>query len=288
MTEATAAAAPSAETPAAAAAALPIKVEMNSDTEAKLERARCTALSQLGERYSIESGTVRQWIDSGASLDRAGADVITVMEKRSKESTQSVAKLGLSRAEARNTASARAVLRVPPKAGAVRSSRPNARLPRRRSWAACRIRVVFVPLDIQERAIDPRAVRGNMADYSMLQRDMTVASASAGVTRSPPTTSASSSCYAIARCKPWARGACPTGQRHDSETDCAATAIWLANEASTITESTPVLSQLPLCPRRSAPIPRSAVSWILQSNQRRVDGHGRPGGAGRLMVDLAA
>ena len=232
----------------------------------ELERARVRGIENLCKANKIDDAIKDHWIGTGLSLDEISEDLLNILEERGKNNPQVPTKLGLTQDETRRFSLFRAIQAVAEKnwsnAGfELECSREIAKRLGRNNVDPNRF---FVPFEVQEREVPvPRQKLRHE------QRDLTVASASGGgylvgtqnmsfieVLRNR------SVAYRMgARRLPGLEGNI-TIPRHTG----AATAVWLANEASTITESAQTFGQLALSPKTVGAYTEISRQLMLQSS----------------------
>ncbi len=271
------------DAPAGAAADVQV---IDNETGTKLERSRVSALVRLGEQYKIEAATIRKWIDGDMSVSGAGDEVVRIMEARSKQEAQSPAALGMSKREVQGYSFMRAVRAVADKNwnGAGLELEAHQQIAKRLNTTPDPNKF-YVPLDVQERAVDPAAATAALIQRlgaGALQRDLTVASASAGgylvgtdnqgfieLLRNR------AACFRLGARRLSGLVGSVTIPKHTA----SATAVWLANEASTATESTQTLAQVALTPKTVGAYTEISRQLTLQSS---------PSAESMVMADLAA
>lgn len=207
---------------------------LSPENARKLEQARGAALARLGEANKIPSGTVRTWIESGKSLDEAAEDVLRILSERANDE-QLVGNLGMSKREAGDYSlfrATRAILdRNWSKAGL--ELRAHEEIQRRMGRAPKSDNSFFVPLDV-------------------LKRDLTVATSNAGGFLVSTTNQGFVDLLRNSTVL-MQMGVTRLGGLTDNITiprqTAGATAYWLANEGTSITESQMTLGQISLTPK---------------------------------------
>jgi HK97 family phage major capsid protein/HK97 family phage prohead protease len=74
---------------------------VQNDAVLKQERARAVAIRKLCRENQVEDSTADQWIDSGASADSVGAQILSIIAERGRTNPQTPAQLGLTKKEQR-------------------------------------------------------------------------------------------------------------------------------------------------------------------------------------------
>lgn len=227
------------------------------------ERLRIKALQNLARQHKVDEKTVDGWVDGGISVDDACRQVLDIIAERGATKPQSPAALGLSAKEARNFSLIRAVNAVVDKnwtkAGfeAECSREIMQRMGKQPSDNS-----FFIPLEVQK-------------------RDLTVATANAG---GYLVETANQGFIDLLRNRSvlFAMGARRLsglqGNISVPKQTAAATAYWLANEATAITESQQTLGQLVLSPKNVGAYTEISRQLTLQSS---------PEAEGMVMDDLA-
>ena len=246
----------------------------------QLEQQRKQGIINLSKANKIDDRIRDHWIATGVGLDAVAEDLLRIMEERGKTNPQSVTELGLSPKETRTFSFMRAVAAVAEKnwnnAGfELECSREIAK----------RLNVVpdphkfYVPLEIQRRSL-PTPVEA--LAYSLMKRDLTVATAGAGGYLVETTNvgfiemlrNRSVAMNMGARRLTGLQGSVTVPRQ-----SAAATAVWLANEASTITESQQTFVQMALSPKTVGAYTEISRQLLLQSD---------PSAEGIVMADLAS
>lgn len=211
------------------------------------ERLRIKALQNLARQHKVDEKTVDGWVDGGISVDDACRQVLDIIAERGKTNPQSPAHLGLTKKEVGEYSIFRALNAVREK----NWSKAGFELEAHRAISGKLGRTVadtnfFIPLDVQMRAFDAREVA------EIQRRDLTVATASAG---GYLVATENMSFIELLR----NRSVCMSmgarrltglqGNITIPKQTGAATAVWLANEASTATESGLTFGQLAFTPK---------------------------------------
>lgn len=228
----------------------------NHERAVEMERSRRRGIENLCKANKIEDSVRDYWIATGLSVEAISDDLLKIMEERGKNAPKSEAKLGLTDKETQRYSIFNAIRAVVDKnwsnAGfELECSRAIAqkfqRLPDPNKF--------FVPFEVQQRPVG--------------RRDLTAASASAGG-------------YLVAtdnmsfielmrnRSVVYNMGARRLSGLVGSVTvpkqTAAGTAVWLANEASTATESQQTFGQMALSPKTVGAYTEISRQLLLQSS----------------------
>jgi HK97 family phage major capsid protein len=224
---------------------------LSPDNARRIEQARGAALARLGESNKIPAGTIRGWIESGKTLDQAAEDVLKILSERANDD-QLVGNLGMTNREANQYSLFRATRAIIDrnwsKAGL--ELKAHEEIQRRMGRAPKSDNSFFVPLDVLKR--DLTVATGNAGGFLVsttnqgfvdLLRNSTVLM-QMGVTR--------------------------LGGLTDNITiprqTAGATAYWLANEGTSITESQMTLGQISLTPKTVGAYTEISRQLTLQSS----------------------
>lgn len=250
-----------------------------------LEAGRKRAILNLAQANKIPDNVRNAWVDQGYSLEQVSNDILKILEERGRTDPKPASLLGLTGQETRRFSLARAIL-------ACRDQKwDNAgfELECSRSVAQKLGKVAeptkfYVPFEVIERQYSQSDVDASRRALGLPvygQRDLTVASAGAGG-------------YLVGtdnvgfiemlrnRSVAFMMGARRLSGLNGSVTvprqSAAATAVWLANEASTATESAQTFVQMALSPKTVAAYTEISRQLLLQSS---------PGAEGIVTDDLA-
>lgn len=228
----------------------------------ELERNRRRGIENLCKANKIDDSVRDYWIGSGLSMDAVSDDLLKIMEERGKANPQSDAKLGLTQKETQQYSLFNAIRAVADK------SWQNAGFELECSRAiAQKLGKVpdphkfYVPFEVQGRGLPGRGLPG--------RRDLTVASASGG---GYLVETANMSFVELMRNRSVVytlgaqRLAGLTGSVTVPKQTGAATAVWLANEASTATESAQTFGQMALSPKTVGAYTEISRQLMLQSS----------------------
>lgn len=267
-TETRAAATQTADTAAATAVAA-VTQETKQPSALELEKGRRKAIENLAKANRIGDQTRDAWIEQGYSMEQVSDDILRVLEERGRSNPQPASKLGLTTKETQRFSLSRAVL------ACASSNWQNAGFEAECSRAiAQKLNQVatpnkfYIPFEVMERPVEGK-------------RDLTVATAGAGgylVT----TDNVGFIEMLRNRSVAFRMGARRLSGLQGSVTiprqSAAATAVWLANEASTITESQQTFVQVALTPKSVGAYTEISRQLLLQSS---------PGAEGIVTDDLA-
>lgn len=239
----------------------------------ELEQGRRRAIENLAKANKIPDNIRDAWVGQGYNLEQVSNDILKILEDRGKANPQPASRLGLSQGEVQRFSFARAI------AAMVDGNWVNAGFEAEctRALAQKLGRVVdgktlLVPFEVLQRPADP--FRGS-------QRDLTVATAGAGGYL-VETENVGFIEILRNRSVAFRMGARRLSGLQGSVTiprqSAAATAVWLANEASTATESQQTFVQVALTPKTVSAYTEISRQLLLQSS---------PGAEGIVTDDLA-
>lgn len=244
-----------------------------------LDAERRKGIENLCRMNNIDENMRSVWISSGASLAQVSEDMLQVLERRGKDNPQSQAKLGLSAREAKGYSLTRAILAVHD--GNWNAAGFEAECSREIANKLGRTpdqRKFFVPYEVQKRELPTPA---DQIPYQLGKRDLTVASAaSAGYL----VNTANIGFVELLRNRSvlFNMGAMQLSGLRDNITipkqTGAGTAVWLANEGSTITESNQTFTQIAATPKHVGGYTEISRQLMLQSS---------PAVEGLVNLDLA-
>lgn len=280
MSEASrAAATPTAEEAAvAAAAAAALKPAVDP---VKIEKQRRLGIENLCKANKIDDQTRDHWIASGTPWETVAEQMLGIMEERGRENPQSASKLGLSKKEIKKFNLCRAIdacgSRNWTKAGF--EAECSGEIAKTLGRLEADQNRFFVPLEIQQR--ENRTPLEDLA-HALVKRDLTAGTGSAGGFL-VETSNVGFIELLRNRSVLLAMGARRLsglqGNVAIPKQTVAATAVWLANEASTVTESQQTFAQVALSPKTVGGYTELSRLLLLQSN---------PSAEGLVMSDLAA
>ena len=247
----------------------PVVVRQNSDA-AGMERKRRQGIENLCKINKIEDNIRDYWINAGLSLDQVSEDLLNIIEERGKTNPDSVAKIGLTNKETQQFSMLRAIQ------ACVTNDWKLAPFELECSRAiASKMQVApdpnkfFVPFEVLQ---DKRSVSG--------QRDATVAGSGGFLVETQ-----NLGFIEMLRNRSVAfrmgvrRLSGLVGNVTIPRQSAAATAYWLANESTQITESDQTFVQVSLSPKTAGAYTEISRQLLLQSS---------PSAEGIVMSDLAA
>lgn len=234
-----------------------VRVEGQKRNAEEMERARIAAINNYcdmpGNNFTDEQR--RFWISTGMSLEEVSKDMLLVLKKRSEANPKPVSELGLTAKETKNYSLMRMFRAV------VDSSQGNTRawdnagfeLDCHKAMSAkmnrpVDARRILVPFEVLERKLDIR----DYLNAGISKRDLTVATAGAGGYLVSTDNIGFIDLYrnrSVALRMGATRLSGLVGNVTIPRQSAAETAVWLANEASTITESALTLQQVALSPK---------------------------------------
>lgn len=235
-----------------------------------LEQGRVRAIENLAKANKIGENIRDAWVRQGYSLEQVSNDILNILEERGKSNPQPASKLGLTANETQRFSLTRAI------AAAASGKWDNAgfELECSRSVAQKLGKVAdekrfYVPFEVMQRPVERQ------------QRDLTVASAGGGGFL-VETENVGFIEMLRNRSVAFRMGARRLSGLNGSVTvprqSAAATAVWLANEASTATESQQTFVQMALSPKTVGAYTEISRQLLLQSS---------PGAEGIVTDDLA-
>jgi HK97 family phage major capsid protein len=241
----------------------------------EMEAGRKRGIENLCRANKIDNNIRDHWIGTGLSIEAITDDLLQIIEQRGQQNPQSTAKLDLSNQETRQYSLMAAIRACADKnwtnAGfELECSREIAK----RQNVVLDPNKFYVPFEVQGRQM--RAANGTLmtgegqrAAAGYARRDLTVASASAGGYL-VGTDNMSFIEILRNRSVAYRMGARRMSGLQGNVTiprqTAAATAVWLANEASTATESAQTLGQLSLSPKTVGAYTEISRQLMLQSS----------------------
>lgn len=234
---------------------LPAQVA-SGERAVEMERTRRRGIENLCKANKIEDSVRDYWISTGLSVEAITDDLLKIIEERGKNTPKSDAKLGLSEREAQRFSIMNAVRAVVDKSW----SNAGFELECSRAIAAKLQRTpdphkFYVPFEVQERPV--------------ARRDLTVASASGGGYL-VGTQNMSFIELMRNRSVVYSMGARRlaglVGNLTIPKQTAAGTAVWLANEASTATESAQTFGQMALSPKTVGAYTEISRNLMVQSS----------------------
>jgi HK97 family phage major capsid protein len=240
-----------------------------------MEKARKHGIENLCKAMKIDDNMRDHFIGSGMSIDQISDDLLAIQESRSAQNPQSSARLDLSSQETKRYSLMAAIRACADKnwtnAGfELECSREIAK----RQNTVLDPNKFFVPFEVQGRQMQAAngslmTADGRRAAGGYARRDLTAASASGG---GYLVATENMSFIEILRNRSVAyrmgarRMSGLVGNVTIPRQTAAATAVWLANEASTATESQQTLGQLSLSPKTVGAYTEISRQLMLQSS----------------------
>lgn len=256
-----------------------IKAKRGLEVEAERKRA----IENLSKANRIADSVRDAWIEQGYSLEAVSRDLLTILEERGKTNPQPASKIGMSRSDVDKFSLARAI-----RACAAKSWQKDApyELEVTRTVAQKLGKVAddnrfCVPFEVLERQYNVMDIEQMRQILGLGRRDLTVATAGAGGFL-VETQNVGFIDMLRNRSVAFRMGARRLSGLQGNVTvprqSAAATAVWLANEASTITESQQTFVQLSLSPKSVGAYTEISRQLLLQSS---------PGAEGIVSSDLS-
>ena len=246
-----------------------------------LEQSRVRAVTNLAQANRIPENIRDTWIRQGYSLEQVSNDILKILEERGKANPQPASRLGLTAGETQRFSLARAIVAAASKDNDW--SKAGFELECSRAVAQKLGKIAeahrfYVPFEVIERPIE-QGVREYL--HAIGRRDLTVATAGAGGFL-VGTENVGFIEMLRNRSVAFRMGVRRLSGLQGSVTvprqSAGATAIWLANEASTITESQQTFVQMALSPKNVGAYTEISRQLLLQSS---------PGAEGIVTDDLA-
>lgn len=274
---------------AATVAALPNgderKVEdLRAKSGLEVEAGRRRAIENFAKANRIADSVREAWIEQGYSLEQVSKDLLNILEERGKTNPQPLSRLGLSQGETERFSMLRAI-----RACADKSWQKTApfelevtkALAQKMGKVADETRFC-VPFEVMERKHNLREIDALRQELGLARRDLTVATAGAGGFL-VQTDNVGFIDMLRNRSVAFRMGVRRLSGLVGSVTiprqSASATAVWLANEASTLTESQQTFVQVALTPKNVGAYTEISRQLLLQSV---------PGAEGIVTGDLAA
>lgn len=273
----------------AALATLPAQAKQGPSAF-ELEKARTRAIDNVCKISKIDDNIRDHWIGQGLSIDEVADEALRITKERSERLPKVASRLGLSENETKRFSLFRAIQATDQKnwtnAGfELECTREIAKRLKRDNVEPNRF---FVPMEVQEREVAYRSgdsfSTGSYAGMmsNVARRDLTVGTTTAGGFL---VGTKNMSFVEVLRNRTMAKrlGATVMPGLVDSVTiprqTGAATAVWMANEASTITESQQTFAQLALSPKTVGAYTEVSRQLMIQSS---------PAAEGIITSDLAS
>lgn len=235
----------------------------------EMERSRLKAIEHLAKANHISPGIAQRWGTDGSTFEQIGDDILKILEERGKSNPQPASRIGLRPGETQRFSLMRAIKACVERdwssAGFEAECSRAVQQKLGRTPDANRF---FVPYEVLQRPVEAK-------------RDLTVATAGAGGYL-VETENVGFIEMLRNRSVAFRMGARRLSGLVGSVTvprqSAAATAVWLANEASTITESQQTFVQMALAPKSVGAYTELSRQLMLQSS---------PGAEGIVTDDLA-
>jgi HK97 family phage major capsid protein len=244
------------------------------------EKQRISAIEKLCRINKIDDAVRSHWVGTGQSIDEVADDLLKIAEQR-QVNAKPVTDLGLSPREVRQFSLFRAVQAAADKNWTQAGFELECtREISKRLQKMADPNTFFVPYDLMARTVDvPRAM---LTRQYASTRDLTAASAGAGGYL-VDTVNVGFIDILRNRSVAYRMGARRLSGLQGNVTiprqSGSATAVWLANEGSTITESAQTFQQVALSPKSVGAYTEISRQLLLQSS---------PGAEGLVTADLAA
>jgi HK97 family phage major capsid protein len=258
------------------------KLQRMSATE--LEAGRVRAISNLAKANSIPDNIRDTWVRQGYGLEEVSNDILKVLEERGKFNPQPASRLGLTGQEVQRFSLGRAILAAASKDNDW--SKAGFELECSKSVAQKMGKIAephkfYIPFEVMERQYDPFELMMGRMRMGNGQRDLTVGTAGAGGFL-VQTDNIGFIEMLRNRSVAFMMGARRLSGLQGSVTvprqSAAATAVWLANEASQATESQQTFVQMAMAPKSVGAYTEISRQLLLQSS---------PGAEGIVTDDLA-
>jgi HK97 family phage major capsid protein/HK97 family phage prohead protease len=244
-----------------------------------LEQGRIRAINNLAKANNMPENIRDTWIRQGYNLEQVSNDILKILEERGKSNPQPASRLGLTAQETQRFSLLRAVQATVNKDWMLAGFELEcSRAVAQKLGKVADEHRFFVPFEVMERPLQNEVLA---ALQGMGRRDLTVATAGAGGFL-VGTENIGFIEMLRNRSVAFRMGARRLSGLQGSVTiprqSAAATAVWLANEASTITESQQTFVQVALTPKGVGAYTEISRQLLLQSS---------PGAEGIVTDDLA-
>lgn len=262
-------------TNAAAAAAAAAAAGGSSASAGEIEQQRIDAIRNLGKSNNIDDRVVTDWIRSGASFKQISDDMLEIIERRGRDNPQPASRLGMSNQETQRYSVVRAILATLSgkwdKAGLELEA---SRAVSEKIGRPLEDNRFFVPFEFMSRGfgLDPhRAARDHsfrMKSWELARRDLTAGGSGSGAELvNTQNVSFIELLYArsVALRMGTRRLSGLVGNVTIPRLTAGASVTWLANEASSISESTQTLDQVSLSPKNVGGYTEISRQLMMQS-----------------------
>jgi len=231
--------------------------KLHTRSVVELEQARKRTIENLCKMNKLDDRYRDMWIGQGVSLEAVSDDILKILEERGKSNPQPASRLGLTRIETQRFSLARAIVAC--RDGDWKNAPFELECSREIAKKLGRMMEptnFFVPFEVMERPVEAK-------------RDLTVATAGAGGFL-VSTDNIGFIEMLRNRSVAFRMGARRLSGLQGSVTvprqSAGATAVWLANEASTITESQQTFVQMALAPKNVGAYTEISRQLLLQSS----------------------
>jgi len=220
----------------------------------EIENQRKQAIINLCRANRVDERIERNWIETGANFAEVSQGILDVLKARSENNPQSVAKIDMSSTEVRRYSLLRAI----------RAAASN-------DWKNAGLELEAHKAIMARSGRNPDQRGGFFVPFEIQQRDMTSAGAS-GSNYLVSTDNQPGSFIELLRNRSVAMQMGATrlsglvGNVTIPRQTAGATAYWLANEATDITESQPTLTQLSMAPNNVAALTEISEQMMRQSS----------------------
>jgi HK97 family phage major capsid protein len=256
--------------------------KLQGRSAAEIEAARKRAIENFSKANKVADSVRDTWIDQGYSLEDVSKDLLNILEERGRTNPQPASRLGLSQGETQRFSLSRAILacyeRDWKSAGfELECSKAVAQ----KLGKVAANNKFYVPFEVMQRQFNLLEVEALRQQLGLSRRDLTVATAGAGGFL-VGTENMGFIEMLRNRSVAFRMGVRRLSGLQGSVTvprqSAAATAVWLANEASTITESQQTFVQMALTPKSVGAYTEISDLLLKQSS---------PGAEGIVTDDLA-
>lgn len=257
--------------------------ELKGKRGLEVEAERKRAIDNLAKANRIADSVRDAWIEQGYSLEQVSKDLLQILEERGRTNPQPVTRLGLSKSETEQFSLVRAI-----RACASKSWQKDApyelEVSRAVSQKLGKVAEEFkfcVPFEVMQRSVNLMEAEQMRQVLGVGRRDLTVATAGSGGYL-VETNNVGFIDMLRNRSVSFRMGATRLSGLQGNVTiprqSASATAVWLANEASTATESQQTFVQVAMAPKSVGAYTEMSRQLLLQSS---------PGAEGIVTSDLA-
>lgn len=262
-----------------AAGDIVVEDDLSRRSPVEVEKARKQSIRNLCQAYKLDDDARDHWIKNGCSIETVSEEILQLMEERGRDEPKSVAQLGLSNKEIRQFSIVNAIKACAD--GNWNAAGFEAECSRaivQKTGRQADPKKFYIPYEIQQRGHQTPV---ELLAYSLMKRDLTVGTAGAGGYLVETT---NVGFIEMLRNKSvlFNMGARRlsglVGNVAIPKQSAAATAVWLANEGSTATESQQTFVQIAMSPKNVGGYTELSRQLLLQSS---------PSAEGLVMADLA-